>query len=668
MVVNTAHRFQHIQLTKWYDPHDISGLMLVLLYALGTINIKPEILLTVLDPTGIRAIYNYDKKIDLNATVKIPTLESLVEFLINSDEEDAALSLIRALDQIPSIHGLIQLGIFFKKGVILDSMKERQEPFFKRGIGKRSLFYVLLSKKFRGFNDMYLSGDMNQKWKELESYRLQFQVTPVWFAIRSQLPPKIAFLTKVFNETDDNKLPIPILSEPQAREDDRIYPWILATRERYENVVNMELTKINTYSPPDLTIPERLVKYTSLHQRTMFPSVLMIQYTISLLNRNYQESQYLLFRIFDYAGSSFETSQTYDSASGPLFNSFMLSHLFRACGTPQAAVKRIEHVVKLVREHGSLTSVQPMLYSLFIFLKDYPHLTDKLQSAISHLKKYFENTARNSLTSIKFLSSIESLVQLTHEAYVPQALENAYKTRMLCMLDDKSRQTENIDPFANTVEIWNRIGISEIPPCYSIYTTRIRDYSEYRGTFSEVLEALNKGNDAPLYSCNIEYWPYDEQQKVKRLRIQYLRKIGELDEAMTLVNLYIEETKSKIIDKYWEFKLMKEKVYLLLECNMAARSIAIIMAMISAADKCKNGYQLAQCFVLLSKALVALCKYDIAVQLMRGNMYTVFQLNDRELEKDFIDIYYIALENSEPVKKGATLEQLAKLRKHYHYT
>ncbi|AET38116.1 anaphase promoting complex subunit 5 Ecym_2383 [Eremothecium cymbalariae DBVPG len=666
MALKDSKLYQQIQLTKWYDPHDVSGLLLVLFYALGTIDIDPEILLRVLDPTGIGAIHNYDKNLDLHLTVKLPTLEALVEFLLEADEENAALTLVTALDQIPSIHGLIQLSIFFKTRIVIDSMRDIPDPYFKRGISKKSIFYVLLSKKFRSFNDVYLSGDMNQKWKEIKSYRSEFKTCEIWDKIKSKLPAKITFLTKVFNESEENALPLPVIRVPESIQAAEVYPWLITTRERYEQIVNMELTKINTYTPPDLTIPEGLVRYTSLHQKTTFPSVLMVQYTIALLNKNYQESQDLLFRIFDYAGSSFETSQAYDSASGPLFNSFMLSHLFRACGTPQAAVKRIENVVKLVREHGSLTGVQPMLYSLFTFLKDYPHLSDNLQSAVSQLKKYFENTARNSLNSIKFLYAIESLMQLSRDAYIPQALENAYKTRMLCMLDDKSRQHENVDPLINTIEIWDKIGIKEIAPCYSIYTTRARDYSDYRGTYNEVSKALKDGNDAPLYSCNTTSWPYNEQQKIKRLRIQYMRRIGELDEAMMLVNRYVEDTRSKIPDKYWEFKFMQEKVYLLFSCGMAARSIMFIMDMINSADKCKNPYQLAQCFVLLSTALVTLRKYDVAIQLMKGNMHTVFQFNHKELEKKFLGIYIEAMKHVDPPSKGATVEQLVTLwNRHY---
>ncbi|AAS50272.1 AAL094Wp [Eremothecium gossypii ATCC 10895] len=655
--------YQHIQLTKWYDPHDVSSLLLVLFYALGTIAIKPDILLRVLDPTGIRSIYAYEKDLDLNATIKLPNLECLVQFLIDADEEAAALTLIAALEQIPSMHGLIQLLTFFKNRVVIDSMCDIPDPYFKRGISKKSVFYMLLSRKFRGFTDIYLSGDMTQKWRELHSYRAQFKTTKLWQAVNTKLPQKSAFLGKVFNESDDNTLPLPTIQT--GEEEHHVYPWILTTRERYEQLVNMELTKLNSCTNPDLSIAEELVRYTSLNQKTTFPSVLMVQYTISLLNKNYQESQDLLFRIFDYAGSSFESSQTYDSASGPLFNSFMLSHLFRACGTPQAAVKRIENVVKLVREHGSLTGVQPMLYSLFIFLKDYPHLSDNLQSAVAQLKKYFENTARNSLNSIKFLYSIESLLQLTYDAHIPQGLANAYKTRMLCMLDDKSRHIESVDPFIKTTEIWNRIGIEEIPPCYATYANTSSDFSNYRGAYSEVVQSLVSGDDAPLYSLDIGAWPYSEQQKVKQLKIRYLKKLGELDEAMNLVNVYIEDTRSKIIDKFWEFEFMKEKVYLLFECGMAARSINFITEMIGTAEKAKNAYQLTQCFILLSTALVALRKYDMAVQLMRGNMYTVFQFGQRELEKEFMNKYIEAMRNATCQTKGVTIDQLQVLQSKY---
>lgn len=659
--------FQEIYFQRNYDPHSIVCFILLFFYCLGSIDIKPSILLSIFDPTGIKSLYVHDKSIKLDRVILKPTLECLIQMLIEIEEQDAALQLIQILDNITNFHYLVLLREIFNQKAIQISLNDRQNTFFKRLITKYSVFYQLINRGFFGFRDSKLVDEnIHASWWAFNSYKDQFKNTALYQRLRSFLPVEKVLFTRVFDIfKDSDELQYRNGSKctyfPSTFETDCALPWLIVTPQRFESILECELIKFTLFKNEISDTAQGIVKYTSIHDKTIFTKVLFIEYMIASINKNYEEAHSLMYRFFDYY-NQFESCQDFSFEIKELFNIFILGNFYLEFGTPEVAMKKYEDIINLIRERGSLNIGGTLVYSLFIFLINYPQFISNLSPLLNELKKYFQSLSEKSVNDMKFLYSMDFFFSMCSEGYVPFLLELNFIIQALYIKDTTPSIDKNADKCLTVSLLWHYLGINDLKDIYESILDKPSDNED----LIQIKFFLQ--NDMPMANklikkLEIKELPYHQLQELKLLKIQYLQRNDELNNAMILINQCIDDTTSKYLDARWKFEFLKAKFNIMLSCGLTARAIPILMEIIDNSKNNKNSYMLCQSLLMLCKALNKLKKYDQSIKLLEDNMHVVLQFNQMTLTKTMLEQYIYAMESQNIINNDTShRKQLSKLK------
>lgn len=661
---------QPIVITKGLTPHDISTLILVVLYCTDTEGFSSRTLFKVIPPISAvskdEAMFQLSKDADTNLLLK-PILLELIEFLLKNDAEKAALRLLAALDSITNLNGISRLIRILDTHSLINTYREITERtnqrVFKRQLTRKSVFGAFVNRcvskyKVEDFQDSEML------WSNFLAYTRLFKKSSLWESLSKKIPPLDPVMSFIFENkhySDD----LESFKEFDEAGLFKRYSEVLLTNEKllmvfskehFQSLLNSEVEQIIHSNGKMSRSTREILRGMSLEDKTRFPTVYVLDYLESISRHEYDRSLDSLYRYYDYV-----LSQNNDHYYHMSLLSLATFHGHYNNG--EAAVKTFEEAISVARENKDMATLNLILVWVFGFIKQHPDLSHKFHVTTEQIINYLKSCS-DAESSVVFENAykFESLWTMLNGGSVPAVLESSFKSFVIA-LQSSSFQSQFESIFEHSAKMWFDLGFTFLGSTYlklvqesgTLQETPNKD-QQPRNSFENLLlesnqyDYISKGFEAlcdhsygtvqrTLLKLNSPLLSYNEKRCLELLDIRYRKALLDYDEAIKLSASKIKECQVRYKDSKWEFRFAKERCKIMIESGTEARCLSMVMDMLETANQIKDPFVSAQTAVLFCDVLCCLGRYHEAIDILESNIHCILQFSDVELQHDFFTVY-----------------------------
>ncbi|KAG0679410.1 anaphase promoting complex subunit 5 [Kluyveromyces marxianus] len=566
--------YQPILIVRGYDPYDISSVILVLLYCLGSKDLTPNIILGILQLTPKAN----------SIGVGLPTLENFVKYLLKVSTKRITINLLHILFSITNYDQIQDLIHLLQEAIVTSLDQQRVSSRFDRLLCVDSAIYDLLPRIIVDSSyEHYFVEDVVQIIQSLESFKLRFTHCDIYKEFESEIFKPNSILDQIFSHPNPNDCEVSPFTT--VENNGNTIPWLVVSGEKFSILLNYVVQLAISKSTSD-DLSESIIEYTSFNDRTRFPDIILLEMIHYRKIKDYEKTIERIYQYFDYCRNS-NIAVTSSSNFSHICQTFVLSSLHQDHGSPEVALKSLHELIETIREksglHGLCNLWDVLIHHIFI----QPGDLSSLQRSIHDLLKPFNDNQSTSPEMLQYFFTSQLVLNLHEVGYVPKVLELLSTVIAISsggLTDDKHRVTAEVLSLA-----WSFLGFDDIGSCYS------------------------------------ELIPTNRNKQKQLQRVEKLVNNKFYTEAVSAVEKMLEETERNDEGMTWKFSFMRKKIEVMLAAGNPARAHPLIIKYTEKCRETRNDYELSYAILYMARLLNGWKQYKDSYKLLSANIHIIFQ-------------------------------------------
>ena len=328
--------YQPILIVRGYDPYDISSVILVLLYCLGSKDLTPNIILGILQLTPKAN----------SIGVGLPTLENFVKYLLKVSTKRITINLLHILFSITNYDQIQDLIHLLQEAIVTSLDQQRVSSRFDRLLCVDSAIYDLLPRIIVDSSyEHYFVEDVVQIIQSLESFKLRFTHCDIYREFESEIFKPNSILDQIFSHPNPNDCEVsPFIT---VENNGNTIPWLVVSGEKFSILLNYVVQLAISNSTSD-DLAGSIIEYTSFNDRTRFPDIILLEMIHYRKIKDYEKTIERIYQYFDYCRNS-NIAVTSSSNFSHICQTFVLSSLHQDHGSPEVALKSLHELIETIR-------------------------------------------------------------------------------------------------------------------------------------------------------------------------------------------------------------------------------------------------------------------------------------------------------------------------------
>lgn len=624
------------QVTVSLTPYDLAVLVSIYLHCIQDAKIPWKAFEELICPT-IESSF-FDPLIDRDSVYNgltrplIPNLADIIQRL--SDIKGMDTVLVDYINCITSINTLETFYNMLKALNIFCLVKTTEEITERKKLNPSANFVYFTERSFLGkyvvnsLMKIEIGGfeDKNLLLHCFKKFVCEFTQTDIYKSWKSSIHDIRSSLISwglVSNEYKEDENMIDVFSSFTRNLERNEPPDLMVTTNHLENILDWYLFNLvnetaDFKNDPSYRFVQLITDDITLHNKSLFPRIHVIQYLRFLDSNSYDDAFRALHNYFDYVLS--QNTDAYFHIS-----SLCLAAFYTHFHDAELAIKSFDEATKVARENRDALTLNLIIVRIIKFIENYPEYSAQFNVKVEQITRFLKSSS-DSIDASIFESAyrFDSVTLFRRQDDQISMFEAIYKYSVLSMEQLKSeRGLNNLMLFKRN--FWNEIGFPSLGNIYYEFTKSslvVKELDQmYTHLESNNLDVVKRY----LKTINFKVLNYNERMRAKILQVRYLRIIGEYDSALAIIEECIKQCVSICSDYRMKTNFETEKCFLFLDADLGSRCLHLATKLFKYNQSTQNGPGMTKCVFILYQILKRDVKIQDAHQLLEQNMVNIMQ-------------------------------------------
>ncbi|SMN20563.1 similar to Saccharomyces cerevisiae YOR249C APC5 Subunit of the Anaphase-Promoting Complex/Cyclosome (APC/C) [Maudiozyma saulgeensis] len=626
----------NFQVTVSLTPYDLAVLVFIYLHCIQGASIPWEVFEELIGPTiessSFDPLINRDSVYNGLTQPLIPDLEVIIERLSKIEGMDSIL-----MDYISCITSINTLETFYnmlKALNVLCLVKTSKEITERKKFNPSANIVYFTERSFLGkyvvnsLMKVEIGGfeDKNLLLHCFKKFVYEFKQANIYMAFKPSIRDISTSLISwglISNEYKEDEKMIDIFSNFTKTLERSEPPDLTITTNHLENILDWYLYNlingtVTFKDDPSYNFVQSIIDNITLHNKSLFPRIHIIQYLKFLETNSYEDAFRSLHNYFDYVLS--QNTDAYFHISSLCLAAFYV-HFHDA----DLAIKSFDEATKVARENRDSITLNLIIVRIIKFIESYPEHSAQFNVKVEQITRFLKSSSDSIDASIfENAYRFDSVTLFRRQDDLISMFEAIYKYTVLSMEQLKSeRGLNNLMQFK--ANFWNELGFSSLGNIYDGFSkpsVAVEELNQmYQSLESDNLDIVKRY----LKTTNFKLLNYNERMSTKMLQVRYLRIIGEYDLALTIIEECSKQCVSVCSDYRMKTNFEIEKCLLFLDADLGSRCLHLATNLLEYNQLIQNGPGVVRCVFILFRILKRNGKIEEAHQLLEQNMVNIMQ-------------------------------------------